>query len=125
MGPRSFDLKDRLLEFAATTCVATRRFPKDRLGFHVGDQLVRSCTSPAANHSEAQSAESKRDFIHKMRVALKKLRESHMWLRLAKKVGLADARILDAMIAECDQLIAIFVQSVATATKRGDSKGSD
>ncbi len=117
VAPRLFDLSDRLLEFAATTCQIATRLPSNSLGNRVTDQLIRSCTAPAASHSEAQSAESRRDFVHKMKIGLKELRESIMWLRLAARTGLAPESELGPLVAECNELIAIFVSSIATAQR--------
>lgn len=82
---------------------------------------ARSCAvrpRPLANHAEAQSAESRRDFVHKMRVALKELRETRTWLLLVQRMGLAkDRKALEPLLRESDELIAIFVSSVRTANK--------
>jgi four helix bundle protein len=79
---RRQDLEDRLIEFAVSVCTIARQLPRDELGSHVARQLIRSSTSPAANYAEAQGAESKRDFVHKMRICLKELRETLVWLTL-------------------------------------------
>jgi len=81
---------------------------------------VRCGTSPAANHAEAQGAESRKDFVHKMRVALKELRETRVWLSLVRrKVLIETPPGLDDVLAECDELIAIFVASIRTARGNG------
>ncbi len=115
---QTFDLGDRLLEFAASTCQIAMQLPRNLLGSRVADQLIRSCTAPAANHSEAQSAESRRDFVHKMKLGLEELRESLMWLRLAERTGLIRESELSATVSECNELISIFVRSVATAERK-------
>ena len=115
MSKRSFDLADRLLDFAVSVGKITKTFPNDRLGSHVANQLIRSGTSPAANYAEAQAAESRRDFIHKLKLSLKELRESLVWLRIATRMELNTAKDVDATAAECDELIAIFVRSIETA----------
>ena len=69
-------LADRLLAFAVSVIKIVNDLPKDRVGKHVSYQLLKSGTSPGANYEEARGAESTRDFIHKLRVALKELKES-------------------------------------------------
>src|SRR4051812_39510402 len=77
------DILERLLDFAARVGVGVvDALPDTRLGRHIAGQLVRSATAPAPNYSEGQAAESREDFCHKLGVALKELRESHVWLRL-------------------------------------------
>ncbi len=80
-------------------------------------QLARSGTSAGANYAEARAAESRRDFIHKLKLVLKELRESLFWLRLSKRLNLAKENQLDVAIDECDELIAILVRSISTARK--------
>ncbi len=77
---RNYDLQERLIEFAVRVLNVVESLPNSRAGNHVAGQLIRSGTSPAANYGEAQSAESRKDFIHKMKVALKELRETLVWL---------------------------------------------
>lgn len=115
MADRSYDLDGRLLRFAVSVGKITKAFPNDRLGIHVGKQLIRSGTAPAANYAEAQAAESRRDFIHKLKISLKELRESLVWLRLAQRMELNAGRRLEYALKECDELIAIFVKSIDTA----------
>src|SRR5882762_6246461 len=81
-GKQTFDLEERLLQYAARVIRLASRLPRDRSGNHIANQFLRSGTSPLGNHAEAQAAESPADFIHKLRVCLKELRESHRWLRL-------------------------------------------
>lgn len=116
-SPRRFDLDDRLLDLAVAICRIVSSLRKDERGSHIASQLVRSGTAPAANYAEARDAESRRDFIHKLKLVLKELRESLFWLRLAKKLSLARVNELDQTIAECHELIAILVRSIATARK--------
>ena len=76
MGKQQYDLEERLLEYAAKIIKVVDQLPNNRTGNHVTGQLLRSGTSPYANHGEAQAAESSKDFIHKMRICLKELNES-------------------------------------------------
>ena len=121
MADRPYDLDERLLDFAVSVGQLTKAFPNDRLGAHVGNQLVRSGTAPAANYAEAQAAESRRDFIHKLKISLKELRESLVWLRLARRIDLNAGRSLENALKECDELIAIFVKSIETARHKGSA----
>jgi four helix bundle protein len=109
-------LQDRLLDFGVAACSKSRRLPRDFAGVHVAKQLIRCGTSPAANYAEARSAESRRDFIHKLQVCLKELRETAVWLRYARRLC---GEASQALEAECDELIAIVVASIRTARKRG------
>ncbi len=115
---RSFDLEDRLLEFAVEIIDVTDALPNTRAANHIAGQLLRSGTSPYGNHGEVESAESRRDFVHKLKVCLKELRETRRWLRLIarlKTVPLPEK--LPACIEESEELIRIFVASVRTAEK--------
>ena len=120
------DLEERLIAFAAMVTDVVEALPNTRAGNHIGGQLIRSGTAPASIYGEAQAAESRRDFIHKMKVALKELRESRVWLLLAKRRDLVTpTSLLDSTLKECDELISIFVASVNTAEgRRTKAKGS-
>lgn len=107
------DLDDRLLEYGARIVRVIQALPKTPSGRHIGDQLLRSATSVGANYVEAQSAESKADFSHKLQIALKELRESRYWLRLTAKAGLVPLKRLAALLDEAEQLVAILSKSVA------------
>jgi len=115
---QQYDLEDRLIDFAVRVIRVTESLPKTKMGNHISGQLIRSGTSPASNYGEAQSAESRADFIHKMKICLKELRESRVWLRIIKKAELLKSvSMLESVIGECDQLISIFVRSIQTASK--------
>ena len=109
-------LEERLIEFGAAVCQTMRKVPRDPAGLHFSGQLIRSATSPAANYSEARGAESKRDFVHKLQVGLKELRETNMWLRLLDKLY-SEALDLAPLRSECNELLAIFVASITTAKR--------
>ena len=115
---RKYDLEERLLRYAAMIIRLVEELPKTRAGNHVAGQLLRAGTSPLPNHGEAQSAESVNDFIHKMHICLKELRESHRWLRLTAYVPLLSPKVADPVLQETDELIRIFVSSIRTAEKR-------
>ena len=119
MATREYNLEDRLLDFSVRTIQLTEALPNTRAANHVACQLLRSGTSPYPNHGEAQAAESTRDFVHKLRVCLKELRETARWLKLIQRLH-RNERIehLDHLLAECDELTRIFVTSIRTAEKR-------
>jgi len=118
-GGSMYDLEERLLEFSARTIRLTESIRPTQAGTHVAKQLLRSSTSPLANHGEAEAAESTNDFIHKMKLCLKEFRETKRWLRLIKKVPLVEkSALLDPLLDETEQLIRIFYSSIRTARKR-------
>lgn len=112
---QEFDLEDRLIDFAVRIMNLVEALPKTRVGNHVAGQLLRSGTSPAFNYGEAQSAESRSDFIHKMKVCLKELRETRIGLLMSQRKKLLPARKLTSILDECVELIRIFSASVRTA----------
>jgi four helix bundle protein len=115
---RHYDLEDRLLDFAVSVVELTESFPSTRAGNHIAGQLLRCGTSPLSNHGEVEAAESRKDFVHKLRICLKELRETRRWLRLAgrlKKLGPIAG--LPACLNEVEELIRIFVASIRTAEK--------
>ena len=113
-----YDLEDRLLNFAVNIVELTESFPITRAGNHIAGQLLRCGTSPLSNHGEVEAAESRRDFIHKLRICLKELRETSRWLRLAGRLKKLEAlAALPACLDEVDELIRIFATSVRTAEK--------
>ena len=109
------ELEDRLINFAVMVIGVVKVLPNSKAGNHIAGQLVRSGTSPAPNYGEARSAESRKDFIHKMKISLKELRESVIWLKIVLLKNLVDERLVTKAIAECGELIAIFVSSTRTA----------
>ena len=114
---RKYDLDERLIDFASGCIDVAENLPKSMAGNHIGSQLIRSSTSPALHYGEAQSAESRNDFIHKMKVCLKELRETHNCLRLIGKRNWYDEVQLSDSIKENNELISIFVSSLKTAQK--------
>jgi len=117
-GPRKYDLEDRLLEFAVQVIEFTEALPNTRAANHIVGQLLRSGTSPYGNHGEVESAESRRDFVHKLKVCLKELRETRRWLRLAGRLKtLPRLPNLVECLNESDELIRIFVASIRTAER--------
>lgn len=95
---------------------------RTRAGAHVADQLLRSGTSPYGNHGEAEGAESRADFIHKLKVCHKELREARRWLVLTARVPLmVEPEALQEVIAEADELVRIFSASIRTASGKDAS----
>jgi four helix bundle protein len=114
----SNNLEERLIDFAVKTISLTASIPKTTAGNHLSKQLCRSGISPALNYGEAQSAESISDFIHKMRICLKELRESHVAIKIILKSNLSKSEEIALLFKECNELISIFVASIKTAQKR-------
>ena len=113
-----YDLGDRLLDFAVNVVEQTESLPSTRAGNHIAGQLLRCGTSPLSNHGEVEAAESRKDFLHKLRICLKELRETKRWLRLVgglKRLGQAEN--LTFYLNEVDELIRIFAASVRTAER--------
>src|SRR6266446_5924118 len=115
--PAKFDLEDRLLEFTARLTKLVEALPTSRTGNHVAGQLLRCGTSPFANHGEVQAAESRKDFIHKLGVCFKELKEVRRWLRFIARVELVPAKRLRPLLIENEELIRIFSASIKTAGK--------
>ncbi|MFN9819945.1 MAG: four helix bundle protein [Akkermansiaceae bacterium] len=109
------ELEDRLIDFAVMVIGVVEALPSSKAGNHIGGQMIRSGTSPAPNYGEARSAESRKDFIHKMKISLKELRETVIWLKIISRKGLADELVTSGAIKECGELIAIFISSTKTA----------
>lgn len=118
MGSRTASprpLGDRLVEFGGRVCALIRRAPRDIVLESVFRQLARAATSPAANYAEAREAVSTRDYVYKLKICVKELRESLAWLRMAQSAGFKPTA-LAPLIAECDELISICVTCIRRAT---------
>jgi four helix bundle protein len=113
------DLSERLLDFAVRIVRLANALPRNMAGKHIAGQLLRAGTSPGANYEEARGAESRADFVHKLGIVLKELKESRYWLRLISRAELMKAARVASLIAESEELCAIFGQCVLTAKKRG------
>ena len=116
-------LEDRLLNFAALCGGAIDALPDTRMGRHIAGQLVRCGTAAAPNYAEACAAESRNDFIHKLGIALKELRESRVWLLMCSKCELLPPATLAPVTDECTQLMRIIAKSIVTAKKGGLQTG--
>jgi len=115
----SKDLENRLIEFAVNIINLVKSNEDSYAGKHLSGQIIRSSTSVPLNYGEAQSAESRKDFIHKMQISLKELRETYVNIRIIKKAKLnKNIDKLDILISENNELISIFVKSVETSKSR-------
>ena len=111
-----------MLEYAARIIRLVETLPDTRAGNHVAGQLLRSGTSPLPNHAEAQAAESRKDFVHKLKICHKELRESRRWLRLIQRVPLLKPVLVEPLLVETEELVRIFHASIGTAARgKGES----
>ncbi len=116
---REFDLHERMIDYAVRIIKLSESLPETKAGKHVSSQILRSGTSPAPNYGEAQSAESKANFVRKLKVALKELRETETWLKIIQKAKLiSPGSKLTPLLRETDELVAILFASIETAKKR-------
>ena len=124
-GPlrRGANLADRLLVFGSEVLTLGGRMPRDFKGKHIAQQLIRSATSAGANYEEARAAESPADFVHKLRVAAKEMRETIYWLRLVQQSALlAQGPTLTPLLKEANELAAILMASARTAKSNAPEK---
>jgi len=112
-------LEDRLIDFAIAVNVLIEKLPGTYLGQNLANQISRSSTSPALNYGEAQSAESTRDFIHKMKIGLKELRETSIGIKIFDRANMLENKEeIRKLKDEANELISIYVASINTAKKR-------
>jgi four helix bundle protein len=113
-----FNLEERLINFTVLIIEIASSIPKTRAGTHLSGQIIRSGTSVSLNYGEAQSGESRKDFVHKMKIVLKELRETFVCLKIIYKTKLYKSiRLIEKALKENNELISIFVKSVETAQK--------
>ena len=118
MAQRKYDLEERLVDYTCRMIDVVEALAATRAGNYIASQLVRSCHSPAFNYGEAQAAESPKDFIHKMGIILKELKECRVALKIIrKKEMIKPVKKLDGVFIETEELIAIIAQSIITAKK--------
>ena len=118
---RGDDIAERMLLFSARIIRLTNALPRSFAARHIAGQIVRSGTSPGANYEEARAAESSRDFVHKLGICLKELRETLYWLRVIAQSGLLPKSKVEEIIGEADELCRIVAASILTA-KKGKEK---
>jgi four helix bundle protein len=112
-----FDLEERLLDFSVRIIRLVDALPNTRAANHIAGQLLRCGTSTYGNHGEVEAAESRKDFVHKLKVCLKELKETRRWLRLIGKSSMLPETKMTSMLNETEELIKIFCSSVGTAEK--------
>lgn len=112
------ELEERLVTFAVRIVKLSASLPRTPAGKHIAGQILRSGTSPAPNYGEARGAESSADFIHKLRIVLKELNETSIWLRVIERSQLIKGQLLADIIQETRELCRIFATSLKTAKAR-------
>jgi four helix bundle protein len=115
--PRKYNLEDRLVKFAIMVLDVCDLLPNTKAGQNLEYQLSKSGTAPALIYGEAQAAESRADFIHKMKMVLKELRETRISLRIINEKPIVKDIRIDSTLKECNEVIGIFTKSVETARK--------
>lgn len=115
---KRIDISERFLDFGVNIIGVASKLNNNQASRHITNQLMRSDTSAGANYEEACGAESKKDFIHKMQVVLKELRETLYWLKLLKKSNLISAKNIKEVLNEADKLVKIIAKSLITAKKK-------
>ena len=109
------DLERRLVLFAAQIVDVSSKLPRTIQGRHISSQVIRCGTATAANYGEARGAESRTDFIHKLKIVLKELNETSVWLQLIRETSLLSAEKIIPIIAENAELCRIIAASIRTA----------
>lgn len=118
MDQRKFDLEDRLVDYTCEMIDVVEELPDTRAGNHIAGQLIRSCHSPTLNYGEVQAAESRNDFVHKMGIVLKELKECRTALKIIrKKEMIKPVNDLAKVFRETDELIAIIAKGITTAKR--------
>jgi len=117
------DILDRLLSLAVRIGKVVDALPDTKLGRHVAGQMVRCGTSGPPNYNEGRAAESRDDFVHKLAIVLKELRETDVWLKFVVKAEMLPEQRLVEVLSETDQLSRIIAQSIVTAKRNRRNKG--
>ncbi len=113
---KKFDLEERFINYTIEISNIVDDIDNSKLGIYIAGQLIRSGSSPALNYGEAQSAESRKDFVHKLKIVLKELKESRICLKIIKQKPLSkNIILLDSVMKETEELIAIVFKSIETA----------
>jgi four helix bundle protein len=119
---KKFDLEDRLVDFACMCLDVCELLPATRAGQNLEYQLSKSGTAPALIYGEAQAAESRADFIHKMRMVLKEIKETRINLKIIKRKPVVIHKKVDVAFTEASELMAIFIKSIDTAKTNNPAK---
>src|SRR6187431_1532317 len=117
---RADNLEDRLVQFAVDVVTLVEQLPQTPQTKHIANQILRSGTAAAPNYGEARAAESRADFVHKLKICLKELNETSIWLRIIQKSFAVYPDFVNKLIAENKELCKILVASIQTA-RRNDS----
>jgi four helix bundle protein len=112
------DVEERLIDFAVRIVKLSDYLPKTRASSHIAGQLLRSGTAPAAHYAEARGAESTKDFVHELRLCLKELNESRVWLKIITRSDMQPAARLRSISQECDELCRIINASIKTTISK-------
>jgi len=122
---RAYDLQLRLVRLGAAISKIAGALPSSRIATHISGQLLRCGMAPAPNYAEASACESRRDFIHKLKICLKELRETLVWLEYLNELELGPRDAIKTSVQETNELISIFVVSIATARKNDKKPPKD
>src|SRR5689334_6287956 len=122
MEKKNFDLEDRLVDFACKCLDVCELLPATKAGQNLEYQLSKSGTAPALIYGEAQAAESRADFLHKMRMVLKEIKETRINLKIIKRKPVVIHQKVDIAFKEANELMAIFIKSIETAISNGRGK---
>jgi four helix bundle protein len=117
---RTYDLEDRLIDFSSSLIKLVEALPPTKSASYIGKQMIRCGVAPSLLYGEAQSAESRDDFVHKMKIALKELKETRISLKLISRNGMA--KNIEGLCLENEELIAIFCKSIETAKRNSHIK---
>jgi four helix bundle protein len=109
------DIAERLLKFAIRIIKLVNALPNTIVARHIAGQLIRSGTSCGSNYEESRGAESRADFIHKLAIVLKEIKESRFWLKLIYHAQIMKSEQIELLIEECEELAAIIAKSIITA----------
>lgn len=112
----AFEIEMRLIRFSVRVIKMAETLPKDMAAKHLASQIIRSATSPALNYGEAQNAESIDDFLHKIKICLKELRETFICLKIIDERGWFPTGKLSSLLTENNELLSIFIASTKTIT---------
>jgi four helix bundle protein len=118
------EISGRRLDFATAVLALSNRMGRTASGRYLANQLLRAACSAGANYQESRGAESRADFIHKMHIVLKELREAHYWLTLVERSRLVTGEDVTSLVGEADELVSILVRALVTAKSKGATSDS-
>ena len=119
---RADELEERLIDFAVRIVKLSANLPRTSAGRHIAGQILRSGTSPAPNYGEARGAESHADFVHKLRVVLKELNETSIWLRIIERSQLLRKELIRDIVQENTELCRIFAATLKSTRRAANDK---